>query len=164
MEILENYYNLDNSYKKSYLKNNSVLNDNDESIENLFYNITSDVDIVLSILKIPSSKSGFQYWKDAVFIYILNEKSKLSICNEIYPVIAKKYSKTAMAVERAMRLCLENALFNISKCESNFISDYMYNYLIIPHNSEILCRIVELVVSKEFQREKLNLRFKNNQR
>ena len=161
MENLESYFNLSNSYKKNYINNNLVMKESNPSIESLFYNITSDVDIVLSILKIPSSKTGFKYWKDAVFIYILNDKSQLSICNEIYPIIGKKYDKSAMAVERAMRLCLENALFNISKSETNIISNFMYNYLLIPHNSEILCRLVELIVSKEFQKEKLNLRFKH---
>jgi len=162
MESLEKYFTIKNSYRANYIKNNSSL-DEDPSLESLFDNITSDVDIILSILKIPSSKVGYQYWKDAVFIYMLKEKNKLSICNEVYPLIAKKYETNTMAVERAMRVCLEKALFNISKCEFNIVSNYMYNYLLYPHNSEILCRLVELVSSEEFQTEKKKLRFNNTQ-
>ena len=161
---IKKYLKIDNSYKTYYIKNNSAFEEVEPTTENLFYNITNDVDIVLSCLKIPSSKVGYKYWKDAVFIYILNQKNQFSICKEIYPTIGLKYDKSALAVERAMRICLENTLFNISKDQFNIISSFMYNYSIIPHNSEILSRLVELIVSKEFQQEKLNLKFLNNQR
>lgn len=156
------YLDFDNRYRSSYIKNNGLRNEELASIEDLYFNVIDDVDIVLNVLKIPSSKKGFKYWQDAVFIYLSANSNDISICNQIYPVIAKKYEKTDRSVERAMRLCFENTLYNVSKYGKSPISNFMYNYLINPKNSEILCRITELIVSKEFQEKKIKLKYAIN--
>ena len=111
MVHLKEYLELDNSYKTIYIRNNKLLRE-DATMETLFYNISSDVDIILNLLNIPASRTGYRYWKDAVFITIMNSKFPISICNEIYPAIAMKYHKTGVSVERAMRVCFEDVLYN----------------------------------------------------
>ena len=92
-----------------------------------------------------------------MFLFILNNGEQISICNDIYPAIAKRYDKTAMSVERAMRMCFENAMYYSVKKEETFVYDHIKNYLLYPHNSEILVKLAELVVSKEFQKIKHSL-------
>lgn len=160
MVELNKYLELDNSYELAYKRNNNFLCNQDSlALESLFYNITADVDIILNSLSISASRSGCRYWKDAVFIYITSCKMPISICKDIYPIIGLKYGKTSASVERAMRVCFEDVLYRNSKKEGNYIVDYLQNCLLFPHNSELLMRIVELVVSKKFQDEKSNLLF-----
>ncbi len=151
---LQNYLELDCSYESIYINNNHFIKNEKYSVQNLFYNICSDVDIVLNALNISASKSGYRYWKDAVFIYITNSSTSFSICKDIYPAIAMKYSKTIASVEKAMRSCFEDVMYQSQKKGGNYISDYLYNYLLFPHNSELLLRIVELIVSNYFQNSK----------
>lgn len=157
MVELDKYLMIDSSYETIYKKNNSFLGEKENiSVESLYYNIITDVDIILNTLCVSPSKAGYRYWRDAVFIYITNFKMPISICNDIYPVIGLKYGKTSASVERAMRICFEDVMYNISKKESNYVIAYLKNHLLFPHNSEILLRLVELVVSKNFQSEKNN--------
>lgn len=154
MEVINEYLNITASYKDYYLKNNSFIEDKNITSKELFFYVSSDVDLVLSMLNVSPSKSGYKYWKDAIFISILSQKTNLSVCKEIYPAIAKKYSKTPMAVERAMRLCFENVMYYISKTQNNMVGDYLKSSLLYPHNREILVKLVELIVSKSFQENK----------
>ena len=163
MFYLKEYLELDNSYKSTYIRNNNYINSENESIEDLFYHITSDVDIVLNKLNISTSKAGYRYWKDAIFICIVESSCSVSICNDIYPAIARKYNKTEVSVERAMRVCFEDVMYNNLKKDRNFVIEFLNNYLLFPHNSELLFRIVELIVSKMFQDEKRNFYNFNNQ-
>ncbi len=59
-----------------------------------------------------------------------------------------------MSVERAMRLCFENVLYYCSKMEPNFVVEFFRNFLLHPHNSTLLIKIVELISSAEFQKRK----------
>ena len=154
MVELQTYLELDGSYETMYINNNFLCKNKVITPEMLFYNICSDVDIVLNALNISASKLGYRYWKDAVFIYITNSNMPFSICKNVYSAIGMKYKKTSAAVERAMRICFEDVLYQCSKTGGNYISDYLKNYLLFPRNSEILLRIVELVVSKHFQETK----------
>jgi len=150
------FLNFSNRYKYCYLKNSKSDENGSNSLENLYFSIINDVDIVLNLLKIPESKKGVKYWKDAVFILISSKNEDVSICNEIYPTLAKKYSKTSRSIERSMRSCFEDTLYKIAKDKNNKtpIFDFMSNYLVSPKNNELLCRIAELVVSAEFQAQK----------
>ena len=158
----EEYLGLDNSYKSIYIRNNTYYKNKNDSLENFFDYITNDVDIIFNDLKIPVSKIGYRYWVDAIFICIVNFDSTIQISKDIYPIIAQKYKKTWESVERAMRVCFENTLYENMKNNDSYIIQYFGNYLLYPHNSEILIRLVELIVSNRFQviREKFyNLNF-----
>ncbi|MBQ8451447.1 MAG: hypothetical protein IJ538_01555 [Clostridia bacterium] len=157
MEFLDTYLSLNLSYRDCYIRNNAELRDKAVTDQMLYYNIHNDMDIIFNAIKLSPSKQGYRYWKDAIFIIILNDGKKMKICNEIYPAIAQKYDRTAISVERAMRLCFENAMYNNAKDESNFVFDYLKNYLLFPRNSEILAKLTELVMSKDFQRKKFSL-------
>lgn len=154
MEFTKSYFKFKPTFKHTYLKNNNL----DESIlaEDLFTKILEDIDIVLNVLKISPSKKGYSYWRDAILLSIVCEKDHLSICKDIYPMIAKKYNKTSISIERAMRLCFEDVLYN-AKHEKNYIFNYMNYFLINPRNSQLLIKMVELIVSSEFKRFKLSL-------
>ncbi len=156
MECIDDYLNLNPSYKERYIRNNEGLKNEECSTENIFLNICYDVDIILNTLGISPSKFGYKYWKDAIYLSIVSERRNVSICNEIYPAIARKFNKSAISVERAMRLCFENTLYDNLKKQDNFIYSYLKNYLLFPHNSELLAKLTELVVSKEFQKNKMN--------
>ena len=153
----EEYLNLQTSHKKSYIKNNEEISDENISSENLFYYIDDDLDIVFRLLRISPNKIGFKYWKDCIFMYIISETDKINIGRELYPYIAEKYAKSSTSIERAMRLCFDDSLYQLSKSNSNYVLSYMYDYLLFPQNSKILCRIAELICNKRFQREKRNL-------
>lgn len=142
------------SYKDLYILNNRALSGTDDSLKQIRDRIFEDVEFVLESLKISPSKFGYSYWRDAAYIFILSGKNHVSICNDIYPLVANKHGKSAMSVERAMRLCFENVLYYCSKADSNFVIEYFKNFLLHPHNSTILIKIVELISSSEFQKRK----------
>ena len=157
MKEIESYLNLNISYKDFYIQNNIELSQKNWNIKDVYIAVSLDVDIVFSALNILPSKSGYLFWKDAIFLYLISEKQKISICNEIYPLIAKKHQTTKMCVDRAMRRCFENVLYFASKNENNFICSYLKNTILYPHNSELIVKIVELISSKSFQQKKLNV-------
>ena len=157
MENVESYLNLNISYKDFYLENNPELNISEKTIEKIYIAVSLDVDIVFSALNILPNKSGYLFWKDAIFLYLISGKQKVSICNDIYPLISKKYETTTMCVDRAMRRCFENVLYFASKNENNFICTYLKNTVLYPHNSELMVKIVELISSRKFQQNKLNV-------
>lgn len=157
MENIETYLNLNISYKEFYIENNSELSKNKQSLEDVYMAVSLDVDIVFSSLNILPSKSGYLFWKDAIFLYLISGKQKVSICNDIYPLIAKKYNVTTMSIDRAMRRCFENVLYYITKNENNFICAYLKNSVLYPHNSELIVKIVELISSRKFQQKKLGV-------
>lgn len=155
MEITDTYLNFKPTYKYYYLKNNNI-DSSKISNEDLFLMLMQDIDIIFNYLKISPSKTGYAYWKDAVLLSVLCEKEHLSICNDIYPMIAKKYNKSTISIERAMRLCFEDAMYN-SRGDENFIVLFLKHFLIQPQNSKLLMKIVELVVSVEFKRFKKSI-------
>lgn len=156
MESLDAYMNFESSYKQQYIQNNILLNSGSTTVDILSC-VHTDVDLVLSSLNISPSKLGYKYWKDAVFLFINYDRVSVKICTDIYPVIAKKYHKSDISVERAMRLCFENAMYYASKSEQNFISIFLKKHLLFPHNSELMIKISELIVSRKFQKEKQKL-------
>lgn len=156
MENVETYLSLNISYKDFYIENNPELKGKELSIEELYIAVSLDVDIVFSALNILPNKSGYLFWKDAIFLYLISGKQKVSICNDIYPLISKKYETTTMCVDRAMRRCFENVLYFASKNENNFICTHLKNTVLYPHNSELMVKIAELISSKKFQQNKLN--------
>jgi len=156
MENVETYLSLNISYKDFYIENNPELKRKELSVEELYIAVSLDVDIVFSALNILPNKSGYLFWKDAIFLYLISGKQKVSICNDIYPLISKKYETTTMCVDRAMRRCFENVLYFASKNENNFICTYLKNTVLYPHNSELMVKIAELISSKKFQQNKLN--------
>lgn len=159
MDNIESYLNLNISYKDFYLENNSELSEKEGSFEDIYIAVSLDVDIIFSALNILPSKSGYLFWKDAIFLCLMSDKKKVSICNDIYPLISKKYDTTSMCIDRAMRRCFENVLYFTSKKEGDFICSYLKNILLYPHNSEILIKLVELISSRKFQQNKLKQTF-----
>jgi len=157
MVVLSKFLEFNPTYKSNYVKNNTSYKEQEWTDEKLFHNIYSDSEIVFNCLNIPPNKFGYRYWKDAIFLNIFSEDAQVSICNDIYPAIAAKYGKTPASVERAMRLCFENSMYYCYKKESNFIVKYLHDYLLYPHNSEILAKVSELVTSEEFQKNKFKL-------
>lgn len=153
MERLKEYLEIKSSDRDFYIKNNDSI-DVGVSNDGFFENVSYDVDIVFGVLNVSPSKTGYKYFKDAIFLYIFNGNLDVSMSREIYPAIAEKYQKTTMAIERAMRLCFENVMYHISKIKNNYIAEYLKPCLLYPHNSEIVVRIVKLISSKIFQNNK----------
>lgn len=160
MEInktIDSYLAMHFSNKYYYIVNNPEISDENLSLDSLYHNVKQDLGIIFRVLKISPNKNGYVYWFDAVFLNIITEKSHISICKDIYSVIAMKYNTTSMAVERAMRLCFENTMYDLSKQDDNYVIAYFRNSLVYPHNSEILSKLTELMISKEFHIRKYSL-------
>lgn len=153
-KTISTYLNLNSTFKQFYIKNNDLIIGENIEPEALFFNVYHDTDIVLRNLNVSPSKCGYAYWIDAAFLFLLSDKNRVSICKDIYPVIAKKYNTSAMAVERAMRLCFENVMYYTSKEKDNFICNYFRSSLLYPHNSDILVKLVDFLSSKNFQQNK----------
>ena len=156
-ETIDSYLSMHYSNKYYYMVNNPEITGKDVSLDELYHQVKQDLSIIFRVLKIAPNKNGFVYWFDAVFLNIITDKPHVSICKDIYAVIALKYNTTSMAVERAMRLCFENTLYDLSKQDNNYVISYFRNSLVYPHNSEILSKLTELMISKEFHLRKYNL-------
>lgn len=154
MEILNEYLKMVASNKALYIKNNTMIENSNVSFSELYENVSYDVDIIFMTLCISPNKTGYKYWKDAIFLYLISDDEDVGMCNYIYANIAKKYKKTPSAIDRAMRLCFENVMYNTSKIKGNYITDYLKSSLLYPHNSEILVKIIKLITSKEFHKTK----------
>lgn len=155
MESLESYYNLNLSYKDFYIEHNSELSVEKHSFEDIYIAVSGDVDIVFSALNILPNKTGYKFWKDAIFLYLMSEKTKISIAHDIYPMISKKYDTKAVCIDRAMNRCFENVLYHTMNSKNNYIRDYLKDIILYPHNSELIAKITELITSKMFQQKKL---------
>ena len=156
-ETIDSYLSMHYSNKYYYMVNNPEIAGKDVSLDELYHQVKQDLSIIFRVLKIAPNKNGFVYWFDAVFLNIITDKPHVSICKDIYAVIALKYNTTSMAVERAMRLCFENTMYDLSKQDNNYVISYFRNSLVYPHNSEILSKLTELMISKEFHLRKYNL-------
>lgn len=154
---INTYLNLNSTFKQFYIKNNDLIIDENIDPEPLFFNVYNDVEIILRNLNVSQSKCGYVYWIDAVYIFLLSGRNRISICKEVYPAIAQKYNTSPMAVERAMRLCFENVMYYSSKHPENYICSYFKESVVFPHNSEILVKLVDLMSSKNFQQIKLKI-------
>ena len=156
-ETIDSYLSMHYSNKYYYMVNNPEIAGKDVSLDELYHQVKQDLSIIFRVLKIAPNKNGYSYWFDAVFLNIITDKPHVSICKDIYAVIALKYNTTSMAVERAMRLCFENTMYDLSKQDNNYVISYFRNSLVYPHNSEILSKLTELMISKEFHLRKYNL-------
>ncbi len=152
--IINSYLDIEYSNKTYYLSNNPDIKDENIAPEELFHMVHHDLDIIFRLIRLSPNKSGYIYWFDAVFLNVLSEKRHISICKDIYEVIALKYKTSAMSVERAMRLCFENTMYNLAKADENCVIKYMKNSLMHPHNGELLSKLTKLVISRDFQKQK----------
>lgn len=159
MVNLETYLKLHISYKDYYIENNKELSEEKKSFEDIYIAVSYDIDIVFSALNILPNKSGYKFWKDAIFLYLMSEKDKISIVHDIYPMISQKYDASIICIDRAMKRCFENVLYHTYKNESNFIRNYLKNIVLNPHNSELLAKITELICTREFQQNKIKQMF-----
>ena len=157
MNNIESYLNLNVTYRDFYITNNDELDSEECEVQQIYSAVCLDMDIVFSALNISPNKSGYQFWKEAVFLYLMSDNKKISICNDIYPLISQKYSCTKMCIDRAMRRCFENALYHVSKNQNNFICVYLRNCVLYPHNSKLVAKIAELISSRLFQKNKLKI-------
>lgn len=88
-------------------------------------------DIIVEQLKelgISAHLLGYLYIKEAV-LHIIEDKSCLkAITKELYPVIAKKFDKTSISVERAIRYAVETVFKrgNYTKIEEMFFYTISY--------------------------------------
>lgn len=152
MENTESYLNFRPTHVDYYMKNNYI-DGNKITTDELYLRIMQDIELALRALKIQTSRIGYAYWKDAILYCILTDKDRLSVCYEVYPMVAKKHGCTTISVERVMRLCFENTLYYV-KNDTNYITSFMKHYLVTPHNGQLLSKFVELIISSEFRRFK----------
>lgn len=154
--LIESFYKYNITYISNYLKNNPCIDENNYTIEELIDCLDLDMSIVLHTLKISVNKLGYEYWKCAITLFFLKNSQKVNMNNDIYAHIAKKYDKTLGSIERSMRVCFENSLYNVSR-DKNLIIDFIAEDLIKPRNGELIYKLSELISSRQFQKNKFRI-------
>lgn len=157
MVVKDSYFKIGASTRAHYIKNNLLIRGSEVSDDELYENVSLDVELVLKELQISASRLGYKYWKEAIFIFIMHDMTNPKVCKEIYPAIAKKYNKSAVSIERAMRLTFEATLHSSEKMAVKTpVYIALKSLLLFPKNSVLVIKIVELITTKEFQKYKIN--------
>ena len=142
------------TYRENYIINSKDIDTKTVEDRELYYHIISDADIILKKLGMSPHKVGYQYWRDAIAIYILSDKIHLNITKDIYPILAEKYNKKVASIERAMTICIDNVTYYTSKNEVNTIKEFIPTQILYPKNSMILALVAEIIVTRKFQDKK----------
>ena len=113
--------------------------------ENEFY-IRTKTCAILRQLGIPVHLAGHLYLVEAVALAVTEPDRLRRITTMLYPAIARRYSTTPAAVERAMRHAIETAWY---QCEPETFAHYFGNAVSSrggrPNNSELIARVSNLV-------------------
>ncbi len=144
------------------LCNNNLdkLNDlsvSDISINEFYSTIAENIKLVFLELGVLDSKIGVQYWIDAVYIFLRNNKDT-RICKDIYNTIADKYNKSAMSVERSMRYCFQNAEYLIAS-RKNYVTRFLKNIIKQYQNTAMLFALADIVLDDGFNKLKQSKQF-----
>lgn len=104
--------------------------------------------ILLSMLGVPGSISGYDYIKDALLISFDNNYRLPPVSKILYPQIAKKYGKTSSQIERAIRHAIERS---ISRCDPKILF-FIFGYTIDskknkPTNTEYISQLINFFES-----------------
>lgn len=101
---------------------------------------------LIQYIGIPAHVKGYYFIREAVYISLREEKSLGNFSKKIYPQIAKKYSTTAVCVERNIRHAIESA-WNKGNLK---VLDTMFGYTINaakgkPTNREFIAMLVDRI-------------------
>lgn len=124
---------------------------------NLDKNVDKDYQRVTNLmtnLKFKPILLGFDFLRSAVLLCLKNKNSVEGITTEVYPIIAKEYHTKVTAVERNIRISIENAFNNGGLLSLN---DY-YNAIVYTNNikftnSEIIAILVEILRLDDLKRK-----------
>lgn len=79
---------------------------------------------LLKELGVPKKLQGYRYVAQAITMVAQDPSLALALTKQVYPAIAKKYSVSAYAVERAIRYAVEQAC---SRCDIELLNRYFGN-------------------------------------
>ena len=117
------------------------------------------VEDLLLALSVRNCLIGRTYLRDSVVLVCQLDKANVKLSEDIYPVIAKRYSTTVSSVSKAIRHCLITC-FNDGKLK---IANRLFRYDIIgnqpPTNAEFISTIAIFVQRYLRSREDENCRF-----
>ena len=77
MDEIESYLNINITYQDYYIEHNDEIDKENLTAEKFYICVSKDVDIVLNNLNILPSKSGYLFWKDAVFLYLFENHNNI---------------------------------------------------------------------------------------
>ncbi len=136
---------------------NQIVNDLDVmcqkvpiDVEGAFSTINYRISEILSILNFNPCMQGYNYIKKPLFLIVTTNK-KYVFSRELYPLLSKKYDKTNMAIERAIRVSIATAWKKTDEnTKSLFFNCKSHKSLDKPTNSEFISELAEYIRSEFF--------------
>ncbi len=148
-------YQLYNVIPKNFKINDLILSLREIKNKNEKYNFQkiSIYDKVAEILKklgIAPDKNGFHYLRKAIYECYLEPSLLTSITKEIYPMLAKSFSKKESCIERSIRSAIETGWDRGNYEYSNeLFSNCVDYYKTKPTNGEFIAIIVDKIMMEQ---------------
>ncbi len=148
-------YQLFNIIPKSYSVSDMLisLKEIKNKCEKYNYQKLSIYDQVSEILKklgIAPDKNGFHYLRKAIYECYLEPSLLTSITKEIYPMLAKSFSKKESCIERSIRSAIETGWDRGNYEYSNeLFSNCVDYYKTKPTNGEFIAIIVDKIMMEQ---------------
>ena len=111
-------------------------------------------DIMLK-LGLQPKFAGFEYMREAIWIFLRDDKTWEKITTEVYPQVAEKFSVNTLIVERNIRIMISDAFKKGGLLGINeFYESIVYTNSFTLSNNELISVIVEILKLKQLK-EKL---------
>ncbi len=148
-------YQLFNIIPKSYSVSDLIISLEEIKSKNERYNyqklsIYDQVAEILKKLGIAPDKNGFHYLRKAIYECYLEPSLLTSITKEIYPMLAKSFSKKESCIERSIRSAIETGWDRGNYEYSNeLFSNCVDYYKAKPTNGEFIAIIVDKIMMEQ---------------
>ncbi len=148
-------YQLFNIIPKSYSVSDLIISLEEIKKKNEKYNyqklsIYDQVAEILKKLGIAPDKNGFHYLRKAIYECYLEPSLLTSITKEIYPMLAKSFSKKESCIERSIRSAIETGWDRGNYEYSNeLFSNCVDYYKTKPTNGEFIAIIVDKIMMEQ---------------
>ena len=148
-------YQLFNIIPKNYSVSDLILSLEEIKRKNEKYNyqklsIYDKVSEILKKLGIAPDKNGFHYLRKAIYECYLEPSLLTSITKEIYPMLAKSFSKKESCIERSIRSAIETGWDRGNYEYSNeLFSSCVVYYKTKPTNGEFIAIIVDKIMMEQ---------------
>ena len=148
-------YQLFNIIPKSFTISDLLISLKEIKSKNERYNyqklsIYDQVAEILKKLGIAPDKNGFHYLRKAIYECYLEPSLLTSITREIYPMLAKSFSKKESCIERSIRSAIETGWDRGNYEYSNeLFSNCVDYYKTKPTNGEFIAIIVDKIMMEQ---------------
>lgn len=121
-------------------------------MDNDLYDEISDIMLKLGL---QPKFAGFEYMREAIWIFLRDNKTGEKITTEVYPQVAKKFCVSHLIVERNIRIMISDAFKKGGLLGINeFYESIVYTNSFPLSNNELISVVVEILKLKQLK-EKL---------